>query len=57
MKQDEQLALEFYEQMILCFDSLTEPEKRDLQEFEKKRPTSEWPGWKRRIGDPQDISA
>lgn len=26
-------------------------------EFEKKRPTSEWPGWKKRIGDPRNLSA
>ena len=57
MRNKQQLALQFYEQMILCFETLSEPEKQDLQEFEKKRPTSEWPGWKERIGDPRNLSA
>lgn len=58
MKRGRQLQLEFYEQMLLCFEVLTDPEKSELLEFEKKRPTSDWPGWKRRIGEaPRKISA
>lgn len=58
MKHGQQLQLSFYEQMVLCFEALTDPEKLDLLEFEKKRPTSDWPGWKRRIGEaPRNISA
>jgi hypothetical protein len=51
MKLEQQLILRFYEQMLLCFDGLSDREKSELQEFEKKRPTSEWPGWKERIGE------
>jgi hypothetical protein len=46
----QQLLLNWYEQMVLCYDSLPEEDKQDLAEFEKKQPTSEWPGWERRIG-------
>ena len=53
MKRQQQLVLQFYEQLVLCFDRLSEPEKAELQEFEKKQPTSDWPGWKRHI----DLSA
>jgi hypothetical protein len=44
MKKEQQLRLQFYQQLILCFDVLSEEEREALIEFEKKQPTSEWPG-------------
>lgn len=46
-----QLTLKFYEQLLLSFDKLTETERKELLEFERKRPTSEWPGWKKYLGE------
>jgi hypothetical protein len=51
LKREQQLVLNFYEQMLLCFEVLSEAKKKDLAEFEKKQPTSDWPGWKEYIRD------
>jgi hypothetical protein len=45
MKIKQQLLLNFYEQLVLSFERLSEDEKTDLSQFEKKCPTSQWPGW------------
>jgi hypothetical protein len=51
-KSSQQLMLKFYEQLLLVYPELSETEKSDLEAFEKKRPTSEWPGWSKRIARP-----
>lgn len=52
----QQLLLNWYEQMVLCFErELSFEERKELQRWEKDNlsstvGTSDWPGWEPRIG-------